>query len=79
MIDKHEAKIIAIEVVEALKEDHGGFWMDPKTHYDCHIKFNGWVSFFEKCKEDCSKMGRWLFIVGGFGVLGYGIYIAAHI
>ena len=79
MIDKHEAKIIANAVIEALKTEHSEFWIDPKTHYDCHQAFNRWVEFFDKCKEDFSKYFRGSLFVGVGALVVYGIYTAATI
>ena len=73
--EKQDFAMLIAEAI-AVKQDKDP-WLDGQKHYDDHIKFCGWIKFFEKCKEDCSSFLRKLIIVAGIGLLTAGIYFAA--
>ena len=70
------AQMVA-DAISAKQTKEQDFWIDGEKHYNDHIKFCGWIKFFESCKEDCSSFLRKIIIVAGLGLISAGIYFAA--
>lgn len=78
-LEQKEFAVMVANAVKATQDKEQDFWIDGEKHYNDHIKFCGWIAFFEKWKEDCTSAMRKLFIAGGIMVIGSGIYAAFNL
>jgi len=78
-MNQQEINQLALALSEQVQKNHAAFWIDAEKHYNDHIKFCGWVKFFESCKSELLLMFRRVIIVGGIGLAGYGIYFLVNI
>ncbi len=76
MMNQQEINQLALALSEQVQKNHADFWIDAEKHYNDHIKFCGWVKFFEETQKDIVIAVRRTLITAGFIALGWGIYLS---